>query len=64
MARGRHNLRVSDADFDAIFERNHGAELRAYYAREPRSPLGSTLNRSCVSGFPISRRLHSHGGAL
>jgi hypothetical protein len=64
MARGRHNLRVSDADFDAIFERNHGAELRAYYARDPRSLLGSPLNRSCISGFPVSPRLHSQSGAL
>lgn len=64
MARGRHNLRVSDADFDAIFERNHGEEMRAYYAREPRSVLGSTLDRSCFPGFIVGRRLHSEGTAL
>jgi hypothetical protein len=63
MARGRHNLRVSDADFDRIFEQNHGAEMRAYYSHEPRSVLGSTLDRSCFPGFIVGRRFQSHAGA-
>jgi len=66
MPRGSHNQRLSNAEFHAIFERNHGAAEREYYAMppEPRSPIGSTLDRSCLPGFAVGRRLRSTGGEV
>lgn len=32
---GQHNIRVTDAQFNEIFERNHGAAAREYYETDP-----------------------------
>jgi hypothetical protein len=35
MPRGEHKIKITDAQVDAIFNRNHGAEMREYYAESP-----------------------------
>jgi hypothetical protein len=58
--------RLSDADFDRIFEAHHGEAARAYYAMpvEPRSAIGSTLDPACFSGFVVGRRLRTTSGEI
>jgi hypothetical protein len=40
---------LSNAQWNAVFERNHGAEMRAYYMPEARSFMGSSLSLDCQS---------------
>ena len=52
-----------DADVNAIFERLHGAEERAYYA-PTYSAIGSTLSRDVRPGIALARRLRVEGELL
>lgn len=54
---------LTDAQWNAIFQRNHGAEMRAYYMPEPRSYLGSSLNAG-GTGFSLARRIRFEGELL
>jgi hypothetical protein len=61
MPRGYHNLKFSDEQVNAIFEKNHGEEEREYYA-PVRSAIGSTLSPDVRPGFTCARRLRTSEG--